>query len=211
MGKQHIVRQGECISSIAFSYGFLPDTIWNDPANLELKNSRKEGNVLYEGDKLWIPDRREKHESRPTDAKHVFRRKGVPEVMRVVLLDPDDQPRVNLPYILTVGGQITQGTTDGNGLIVAKIPPDAKQARLLLGEDADEEITILLGNLNPVMEISGVQARLQNLGYECGPIDGILGPRTLAAIHRFQRKNDLPLNDEIDEATRKMLVNRHGS
>jgi hypothetical protein len=211
MGNQHIVRQGECISSIAFSYGFLPETIWNHPRNMELKQRRKEANVLYQGDKLWIPDLREKQESRPTDAKHVFRRKAVPEIMRVVLLDSNDQPRRNLPCVLTVADKTNRGTTDENGALLCSIPPDAQKATLLLGEDADEEITILLGHLDPVTEIVGVQARLQNLGFECGAIDGILGPRTLAALHLFQRKNDVPTTDEIDDVTRDMLVQRHGS
>ena len=83
----------QCPNAIFFVYGFLPDTIWNDPMNGELKQPRKEANVLYQDDKLWIPDRREKQESKPTDATRVFRRKDVPEVMRVVLLDSDDQPR----------------------------------------------------------------------------------------------------------------------
>jgi hypothetical protein len=211
MGHQHIVRQGECVSSIAFRYGFLPETIWNHPNNLEVKQCRKEASVLYQGDTLWIPDRREKQEFRPTDAKHVFRRKAVPEIIRVVLLDSDDQPRRNLPCVLTVAGKTVNGATDANGMLVCSIPPDALHARLLLGEDADEEITILLGHLDPVTEITGAQARLQNLGFDCGTIDGMLGPRTLAAMHRFQSENDLPLTDEFNGATREMLVQRHGS
>jgi hypothetical protein len=51
-----------------------------------------------------------------------------------------------------------------------------------------------IGALNPIMEnapdrwcISGVQQRLNNLALNTGPIDGIKGPNTEAAIREFQR------------------------
>lgn len=50
-----------------------------------------------------------------------------------------------------------------------------------------------IGALNPIREkapddkcVSGVQQRLNNLGLNTGPIDGILGPNTKAAIKAFQ-------------------------
>jgi len=50
-----------------------------------------------------------------------------------------------------------------------------------------------VGALNPVMElapdeacISGVQQRLNNLGFDSGAIDGIRGPITTAAVRAFQ-------------------------
>ena len=36
-----------------------------------------------------------------------------------------------------------------------------------------------------------LQARLTELGFEPGPIDGIVGPRTIAAVKRFQREHHL--------------------
>ena len=45
MPKQHKVKQGECLSSIAERYGLFPETIANDSDNSELKNERKDLNV----------------------------------------------------------------------------------------------------------------------------------------------------------------------
>jgi hypothetical protein len=42
------------------------------------------------------------------------------------------------------------------------------------------------------------QARLNAFGYECGPTDGILGPRTRACIRAFQRREGYPETGEFD-------------
>jgi hypothetical protein len=59
-----------------------------------------------------------------------------------------------------------------------------------------------IGRLNPLMEkahtkycISGVQQRLNNLGFYCGKIDGIKGPNTKLAIERFQSLFNLKVDN----------------
>jgi len=42
-----------------------------------------------------------------------------------------------------------------------------------------------------------LQRRLRSLGYEPGPIDGLLGDATREAIKKFQRDNDLDVTGEI--------------
>jgi len=42
-----------------------------------------------------------------------------------------------------------------------------------------------------VTAVRTVQRRLNALGYDAGPVDGIPGPSTRAAISRFQRANGL--------------------
>lgn len=54
----------------------------------------------------------------------------------------------------------------------------------------------------PVRE---AQALLTELSYSPGPIDGILGPQTLRALHDFQRDNGLPLTDNVDAKTVRLL------
>jgi N-acetylmuramoyl-L-alanine amidase len=75
MPKKHIVKQGECISSIADAHGFFPDNIWNDAANTKLRGKRKDPNVLYSGDVVVIPDKQSKEESCATEKKHSFIKK----------------------------------------------------------------------------------------------------------------------------------------
>jgi hypothetical protein len=53
--------------------------------------------------------------------------------------------------------------------------------------------------------IREAQTKLRDQGYDTGPIDGILGNITRAAIRRFQSDHKLPLTGELDSATRKAL------
>jgi hypothetical protein len=101
------------------------------------------------------------------------------------------------------------------GVIEVRVPPTAVSAVLTVrmkpadsdagtppGADAapggvqgDSPVTwdLKIGALNPIMELApdkwcipGVQQRLNNLGFDSGPVDGIRGPLTTAAVKRFQ-------------------------
>lgn len=208
----HTVSQGDCISSVALETGFFPDTIWDDPKNAELKEKRGNPNVLHEGDIVVIPDKRIREESKPTGARHRFRRKGVPEILRLVLLDDCGQPRANLAYVLSIDGKLHKGKTNSKGELKHPIPPDARDGRLVVSEGTNQEqIPLHLGHLDPVTEITGVQMRLSNLAFDCGPPDGTLNPATLEAIRAFQSQNGLNPTGELDDATRQKIKERHGS
>jgi peptidoglycan hydrolase-like protein with peptidoglycan-binding domain len=47
--------------------------------------------------------------------------------------------------------------------------------------------------------VTAVQQKLNELGYEAGPNDGLMGPRTRAAIRRFQTDAGLPVTGRIDK------------
>jgi hypothetical protein len=53
--------------------------------------------------------------------------------------------------------------------------------------------------------VSEAQERLTNLGYDPGPIDGSIGPKTKTSIKRFQTDNGLPETGQLDEVTIKAL------
>ena len=52
----------------------------------------------------------------------------------------------------------------------------------------------------PDLVIRTAQAYLSYLGYQPGPIDGVMGRFTRSALDEFQRKNQLPITSEIDAA-----------
>jgi peptidoglycan hydrolase-like protein with peptidoglycan-binding domain len=49
------------------------------------------------------------------------------------------------------------------------------------------------------------QQALKTQGFDPGPIDGRMGPRTRAALNDYQRKNDLPVTGMLDDATMTKL------
>jgi len=213
--RKYTVKQGDCISSIAFAYNLFPKTIWDHPDNAELKKLRKDPNALFHGDSLVIPDKESKEESCQSEKKHRFRRKGVPEKLRIQFRvgdEDEDAFRKQVPYTLDIttksGRPVPrkEGKTDNNGFLDESIPPDALKGIIVLDEGEDEEVyEILLGHLDPIDTISGVKARLENLGYDCGEDDDPQDQMTIDAIRDFQADNDLEILTgdfkEIDQDT----------
>jgi N-acetylmuramoyl-L-alanine amidase len=205
---KHTIRQGECITSIVDKYGLFWETVWDHAQNAELKQQLQNPNVLQPGDELFIPDKEVKEENCAPEQKHRFRKKGIPAMLCLRLLD-NDEPRADESYTLEVDGESFSGTTDAEGRLKQRIAPGAKQVKLLVGENKDQYI-LDLGCMDPVAETTGVQARLNNLGFNCGEVDGVSGPETKSAIHQFQQKYGLTESGEADSATRDKLVEMHG-
>ena len=205
---EHIVRQGDCISSIAQKYGYFWEKVWNHPKNAELKKLRTDPNILYPGDVVFIPEKEEKHETGSTGQKHRFRKKGVPERLNLVLL-LEGEPRANEDYILDIEGDRSKGKTDAEGRVSIAIPPGARRGKLTFIEGG-EEFDLDLGGLDPINEISGVQDRLANLGYSV-KVTGKWGEESSEALRQFQRKHNLEATGDIDETTKQKLQEVYGS
>ncbi len=211
--RKYTVKQGDCISSIAFAHDLFPETIWDHPGNADLKKKRKDPNALFPGDQVVIPEKEQREEQCEADQKHRFRRKGVPERLRMQFVDEDDKPRKAVPYVLAIKTKsgrpvpLKTGKTDNDGFLEETIPPDATEGEITLGEEDDEEvIEIMLGHLDPIDTISGVKARLNNLGYECGEEDGEFDRQTRQAVREFQRDYDLEeIKDDAEEIDKKTL------
>src|SRR6185295_5578568 len=58
-------------------------------------------------------------------------------------------------------------------------------------------------------DLKSAQIRLKNLGYDCGPVDGIWGPRSKAAMTLFQVNLSLPPTGEADEKSLQKLKSEH--
>lgn len=207
--RKHVVQSGECLSSIAFANGFFWQSLWELPENAELRATRGSPFVLRPGDVLHIPELRQKTVVVDSNARHRFRRRGVPARLRLTLRIMD-QPLANLPYTLEFGEELRQGTTDDQGTVDTHIPPDIERAILRVGEGEGALVYELLPRkLNPLDGIDGVQSRLTNLGYYRGPIDGKLDESTKAAIRQFQSDQGLVVSGELDAATLESLLRGH--
>jgi N-acetylmuramoyl-L-alanine amidase len=220
MATDHVVQQGEHLARIAAEHGFSDyRTIWDHPSNAALKQKRKNPDVLHPGDRLHIPDRELREESRPTDQKHRFKAKVPKLVLRVVLEDMYRRPIAHAPCELILDGDTHPLTTDGRGKIELTIPTKAETGTLVVKapESAIQEqaIPVRVGHLDPVEEESGQRGRLNNLGYFAGPF----GDRDEAdndkafksAIEEFQCDHGLQVDGVCGPRTQAKLKEVHGS
>lgn len=208
----HVVKPGECFSSIARKAGHFWERLWNHPDNAEVRQVRQDPHMLLPGDRVTVPEIEQKHEPGETEMRHRFVRRGEPGMLRLVVKD-GDEPRANEPYVLTFEDREVSGVTDAMGQLEQPIPPDARSATLIVGEDANaEEYELNLGHLHPLETVSGVQARLDNIGYDVGTIDGRMNDKTIDAIFAFCVKHEveLPPKGQISEAFRSKLREEHG-
>lgn len=201
---------GDSVPSLAYKHGHFWEFIWNHGNNSQLKTARKSPNILFPGDRVYIPPVRQKFESRGMDASHKFSRKGTPNKLRMQLL-LFDEPRANEEYTLKLGKEVIRGTTDSNGVLEHFIPPDCAGGELLLAA-GKERYPVRIGHLNPIESISGVRQRLNNLGFFAGDSSSEEeDDRLIQALHSFQGANNLPQSGEINDATRNALRSLHGS
>ncbi|MDQ3831681.1 MAG: VWA domain-containing protein, partial [Candidatus Tectomicrobia bacterium] len=64
---------------------------------------------------------------------------------------------------------------------------------------AEKSIILVTGGLLDPSDTALVQSRLRALGYEVGPIDGIMGPKTRGAIRQFQRQVGAPADGKLNK------------
>ena len=209
-GSLYSVVQGDCLSRIASRFGFVNwHTIYDAPENADFRTLRPNPNIIFPGDGLFIPRKAGPAVTRPTGGRHVFNLLRVGTKLRLRI-----ESSVSFSYRITVGDQSREGTLDPGGIIEMPIMPDADDGQLSVWPNGDRdkdpiEWDLLLGQLDPVEEVTGVQARLNNLGYSCGKVDGIVGPKTEAALRDFQEMCELVVSGQIDAATRVELRRRH--
>jgi N-acetylmuramoyl-L-alanine amidase len=191
MGYVYVVKPGDCLWYIAKREGFSHwRTIYDHPLNADYRAKRPNPNVIYPGDRLYIPDLNPKHADCATESRHRFRKYEDTAHLYLVIED-DEGTRVEGEYTLTIDGTSTSGTLE-NGEVRTRIASDAESGKLVVhgtgsSEDYQRSWTIMLGHLDPVEELSGVQARLRNLGIDCGPVDNEPGPLTKAGVIAFQK------------------------
>lgn len=208
-GFYHTVVSGEYLSLIAQRHGLTWMRLWEAPENAALRDARKSPNILYPGDSVYVPVKEPGEESGSTGQKHRFRVKGTPQRIRLRIRDDFGNPVPDLAYSLQIPGcDPIEGTTGGDGLLEERVPVDAQRAELLFTEIGTSRV-LEIGNLEPISTNKGVQQRLRNLGFDPGPIDGIVGPLTRSAISRFQSWAGLPVSGNLDQETRDRLEEEH--
>jgi hypothetical protein len=96
--RPYVVRQGDSCATLSLRYGFDIDTVWNDPANDDLRGLRSDPYVLAPLDVPYIPDDDGPNPiSLATGATNGFTA-DVPSLYgQIVCIGPDDQPLAGAP------------------------------------------------------------------------------------------------------------------
>jgi hypothetical protein len=211
----YIVQDGDCLASIAKQAGFADwHTIYNDPNNADFRTLRPDPNVIFAGDQLFIPDKSLKTDSKGTDTASTFQLVAKKTFLKIRLKDEKGAAFSGKKFSLSIGGKVTEGVTGDDGLVQQEIAADTRSGQLTVFLDDDTTKPgfiwdLKVGSLDPVDTNKGVQARLNNLGFFCGTVDGIIGPKTKAALSGFQSKNGLTVSGDADSATRDKLRQLH--
>jgi hypothetical protein len=185
-----------------------PEPTFNAPENKLLANTRTPA-LLLAGDRVHLPQPRPRGVKRlPLEPGELaeFRVRGQTRKLRLTLRDKG-QALAGAAYTVEVDGLTLEGTTDGEGALEESIPLGATEARLLVGGRAR---TLVLGGLDPLHTVTGVQARLNNLGFYVGAVDGVIGPLTRRGIRKFQRSQSLIVDGHVGPKTREALRRAYG-
>ncbi len=206
----HTVGSGDCITSIADRNGHFWETVWEAPENADLRALRKDPNVLEAGDEIFVPVLRKKQESRATEAKHTFKKKGVPAKLRMRLM-VNGKPRKNLRYVAVIDGVPIEGSTDDDGKLEIDLDPQAQSGTLTLhGKNGLETYDLGLGGLDPIETIGGVQQRLRNMGVPC-EVTRVEDEQTKEAVGVFQGRQGLETTGELTDDVRSKIKAAHGA
>lgn len=207
MSQKHTVSKGEDMVSIAEQHGFFWETLWEHPDNQSLRAQRNDPSALAPGDVVTLPEKEPRHEVGATGTVHRFRRRGASTELRLQLFR-GERPRAREAYELDVDGTTRTGTTDAEGTLVERISVDAREGTLTIGPDV-AVYELQLGGLPPVAESSGVQMRLNSLGFDCGRADGTMDEQAEQALRDFQRWCGLEPTGSPDDETRACLDARY--
>jgi hypothetical protein len=219
MSLNYKVIQGDFLAKIARKFGFQDwKTIWNHANNSDLRNKRKNPNILYPGDMIFIPDRETRQDSKGTDTRHSYVRKGTLLKLVLVLENLYAKPRSNLNCELILDRSNFPKTTDGKGKLEQDIGPDAELAYLAaeLPELKPDRLMVPLriGHLDPVEEQSGQAVRLDNLGYFAAPLEDASTEendrRFISAVEEFQCDHGLKVDGVCGTDTQSKLKEVYG-
>ena len=194
-------------------------TIWDDGKNATLKTDRPDSELLLPGDQMWIPPAEKKEDNKETGKQHPYVQQETTIKLQMRLLNGQHKAYASTECKITVDTdpEVTK-TTDGDGkFTVENVKADAKVAVLkYLGRTV--ELTI--GCLDPIEEPSGVKARLKNLSYIPGDIEGTVDgtldtdQELKDGLKAFQSQYKTECGKEpdgvMDDKTRKALKDVYG-
>lgn len=214
MARDHTIQIRDHIVRLAYYSGHKGyEPIWEHPNNAELREKRPDPGVLGLGDQVHVPDA----------PPWVFERLPTRREHQLVLDLPHPRVRLRLlrPGFVPFGGQACHArfdddsetqTPDGDGQVEFEIGPDTIFVTLAVDQ---QEVELDIAALAPLDTMAGLTARLENLGYEPGPLGPDDKPEDTygfrMAAEEFQCDHGLLVDGVIGPKTMVMLAGVHGA
>jgi hypothetical protein len=160
----YVIRQGDYLAKLASKFGFDADAVWTDDKNTALKELRKDPNILFPGDVLYIPDATN-DVATPTSLKTGTSNDFTSSPPTVPITHKFLNPCfASQPYIVHELPDLTGLTTDGGGTATFSVPVTLETITLVFTATG-QTFVYDIGALDPIQTASGVFQRLQSLGF----------------------------------------------
>ena len=189
--KTHKIGACEWLEKIAHDLHFDAKKAWDDPGNKTLRDNHPDPNLICEGHILEVPEPEQKEVNGATDTTHKFKVRGKATAKLNLKLEHHVDNPLEEDYELEIGGETFKGTST-NGEIKHEISIKSDVGVLRLPK-RNVELTVHVGDLNELVpwakkqcKTKGAQARLNNLAFNSGSVDGIIGRRTRRATKNYQ-------------------------
>jgi N-acetylmuramoyl-L-alanine amidase len=215
MPKKQTTKLGDCMASLAQQNGFSDyKRIYDDAANAALKAKRPNPNVLAEGDEVTIPDPDPIVETKPTGDVHKIKVPKVDTLLRISVVDEKGAGLGTLQYELKVGADTFSGTVPADGKIEHPVSAVETAGTLALWIKREPGIDgylipLEIGSLEHESVNRACQARLLNLGFDCGPPTGTVEAHTREALRGFQKATSITVNGKLEAPARTQLRKSH--
>jgi hypothetical protein len=202
-------------------------------ANAELKRNPNllfKGDDWSDGDAVKIPAPESKEAGAGTGKTTAFEIDPTKLFLRLRVLNEDFTALKNADYELTIESSPAafskKGKTDGSGQIETEIPPKAQKGVLSVSVPPPDgqkgagksamTWELQIGALNPILEkapddecVSGVQARLNNLAFPCGDVNGVSDETFEGQVKGFRKTFGLPDGKASDATLQNKLKEIH--
>lgn len=210
--RSYTVKQGDTLARIARRFGQRSwKRVWDAAENEGLRKKRKSPHLLYPGDVVSVPGIALNECEKPVDQVHRLIVKPDAKVtLRLNLLGKKRAPLDGTTCKILAGDELLFEGPANDGKLECEIPLSVTEARLLVSMDGWEfERPLHIGGLDPNDEISGVQARLSNLGWFSGRPDGTSSEALMLAQNTFRDEQELAPADTLDDVLFSELEKAH--
>lgn len=213
MPRKIAIRPGDSIVALAYLELHADvDAVWQHPDNEALRTQRKDPAVLARDDVLTVPEGPTiERFALATAREHTIVLSLPVARLRLQLVHPSGVGYAAGPATATHGDGSDSVMPDADGRLELEIPATAQEVSVEFGQ---QKRRLLVAHLQPVDTVAGQVARLQNLGYRPGELDGdeAKDPYALwSAIEEFQCDHGLDVDGLAGEKTQAKLLAVHGA